>query len=224
MWIFCSTCFLTVLTIEQPVQEVTLKKHFHSKCSGCLFTTSKGFAVTLWSDSGECFSKFTTRGDEGLLYLWDNRGITDSTTLGVSPMTKSKKTKKKKKSSFSCKCDNNSYLSKDNWLQKVLWPYFTQCFVPLETESRVITFTNGLKNDIIGEWGTHNVRSISLSFSQQQFLQWPHSFLSWRRAEEREGSNMTTVPDEVYLHNVCWAMWQVFCGQLLLWPLSSFWN
>jgi len=34
---------------------------------------------------------------------------------------------------------------------KVLYTYFNQCFVPLETESWVIKFSNGLKNDIIGD-------------------------------------------------------------------------
>lgn len=58
---------------------------------------------------------------------------------------------KNKKSSFCYKCDNNSYLSKANGLEKVLQPYFNQCFVPLETESWVIKFSNGLKNDIIGD-------------------------------------------------------------------------
>lgn len=73
--------------------EVTLIKHTHSKYSRCSLTSSKGFTVMLWSDSGESFSKSTTRSDEGLLYLSDNRDITDSTTLGVSPMTKLKNLK-----------------------------------------------------------------------------------------------------------------------------------
>ncbi len=195
-------------------------KHTHSKYSRHSLTSSKGFTVMLWSDSCECFSKSTTRSDEGLLYLSDNRDITDSTTLGVSPMTKLKNLK------HHLLIINVTIIAIYPKIIdfKIIFNHFNQCFVPLETESRIITFTNGLKNEIIGDWETQNVHNISLSYSQRQFLQWPHSFVSWRRAEEREGTNMTAVPDEVYLHNVCWAMWQVFCGQLLLWPLSSFWN